>query len=116
MDKGFSKTENRKVKRRRYTVEFKKEAVKCVILEGQDAQEVAERLGVSSSLLYRWKREYLEEQAESPQGEQADPMSPKEMAQELARLRKQLRESQQVNEILKKTVGYFAQEDRGGTN
>jgi len=82
MDKGFSKTENQNVKRRRYTVEFKRAAVKCVILEGQDAQEVAERLGINSNLLYRWKREYLEEQAEAAQEDRANPVNPKEMVQE----------------------------------
>jgi hypothetical protein len=33
------------------------------------------------------------------------------MAAEIARLRKQLGKSERINEILKKTVGYFAKEE-----
>ena len=67
-----------------------------------------QQLGVAENLLYRWKQEHLEElEASKPDGAQ----SPKEMAAEIADLRKQLAKSQRMNEILKKTVGYFSKED-----
>ena len=41
-----------------------------------------------------------------------EQMSPKEMAAELESLRQQLRRSERINEILKKTVGYFAKDEQ----
>ena len=79
-----------------------------LIIEGLSAKEVSEPLGVAENLLYRWKQEHLDElEASKPAGAQ----SPKEMAAEIAQLRKQLAKSQRMNEFLKKTVGYFAKEE-----
>ena len=79
-----------------------------LLIEGQSAKEVSQQLGVGTNLLYQWKREHLDElEASTPAGAQ----SPKEMAIEMAELRKQLAKSQRMNEILKKTVGYFSKDD-----
>ncbi len=60
------------------------------------------------NLLYRWKRDHIDElEASKPAGAQ----SPKEMAAEIELLRKQLAKSKRMNEILKKTVGYFSKEE-----
>jgi transposase len=46
--------------RRRFTDEFRRDAVQ-MLLEGHSAASVAERLGISSpTLLYRWKAQQLE--------------------------------------------------------
>src|SRR5271166_2541434 len=46
--------------RRRFTEEFRREAVQ-MMLDGHTAAAVAERLGLSGcSLLYRWKQEQLQ--------------------------------------------------------
>ena len=48
-------------KRRRFTREFKEEAVQ-MLLDGHSATSVADRLGLSGpNLLYRWKRELIGE-------------------------------------------------------
>ncbi len=79
-----------------------------LLIEGQSAKEVSQQLGVGENLLYRWKQEHLDElEASKPAGAQ----SPKEMAAEMAELRKQLAKSRRMNEILKKTVGYFSKDD-----
>ena len=95
--------------KRRYNIEFKKEAVQLMILDGLSASEVSTKLGVSANLLYRWKGIYLCD----PPGDAASkqPNSPKEMAAEIDRLRKELRRSERINQILKKTVGYFARDE-----
>ena len=96
------------MKRRKYTAEFKKDAVRMILIEGRKASEVSAQLGINTNQLYRWKREHLEslEATSSPvQG------SPAEMADENQRLRKELAHSVQINEILKKTVGYFAKDE-----
>ena len=96
------------MKRRKYTAEFKREEVRMMIMDGQTAREVAAQLGVNTNQLYRWKREHLESQGNSAPD---NPASPTEMAAEIDRLRKELARSGRINEILKKTVGYFARED-----
>ena len=48
-------------KRRRFTAEFKLEAVKMVVEQGRSAREVAEGLGISDTVIHRWKKKYLEE-------------------------------------------------------
>jgi len=48
-------------RRRSYPDEFKRDAVQ-MLLDGHTAQSVVERLGLSSAnVLYRWKREQLEQ-------------------------------------------------------
>ena len=96
------------MKKRHFTTEFKKDAARMLIIEGLSAQEVSDQLGVKASLLYRWKNEHLEElEASSPEG----TPNPKVMAAEMAELRKQLAKSQRMNQILKKTVGYFSKDE-----
>lgn len=98
------------MKRRRHSREFKKEAVRYMVMEGESATTVGERLGINTNLLYRWKGEFLEELAgETKENSQ---MSPRELATEIESLRKQLRRSERINEILKKTVGYFAKDEQ----
>ncbi|MBC2600540.1 transposase, partial [Puniceicoccus vermicola] len=90
---------------RRYTAEFKKEAVKMIIIEGTPVKEVSEQLGVPEGMLYSWRKKHLDDlEAEAPEGAQ----SPKAMAEELAQVRKELAKQKRMNEILKKTVGYFS--------
>jgi transposase len=94
--------------RRRYTAEFKKEAARMIIIDGTPVSEVAGQLGVGSQMLYRWKQEHLDElEIHTNPG----APSPKAMAEELAELRKELSKSRRMNEILKKTVGYFSKDD-----
>jgi transposase len=96
------------MKRRKYTTEFKREAARMMIMDGQTAGEVSAQLGVNTNQLYRWKREHLEglEASTTP-----NHGSPTEMAAEIDRLRKELARSGRINEILKKTVGYFAKDE-----
>lgn len=96
--------------KKRYSAEFKKEAVRLMVLEGLSAAEVSRKLGVSQGQVYKWKQAHLNELEEDAKGrEQA---SPKEMSAEIDRLRKELARAERINEILKKTVGYFAKDDQ----
>jgi transposase len=104
----FFYREDQNMTRRRYTAEFKKEAARIMIIDGTPVLEVSKQLGVSSQMLYRWKQEHLDElEVQAPCG----APSPKAMAEELAELRKELAKSRRMNEILKKTVGYFSKDD-----
>jgi len=104
----FSKLENTDLKKQRYTREFKKEAVRYIVLEGESVSAVAERLGVNANLLYSWKKAFVDEFESSRSGEGQPSL--KEAVVEIERLRKELRREQRANEILKKTVGYFAKD------
>ena len=91
--------------RRTYTREFKIEAAKLSYNSDKPVEEVAESLGVSQSSLNRWRREYREDpdQAFPGQGQQ------KERDAEVARLKKELKQAQMENEILKKAAAIFTQ-------
>ena len=62
MTKKAGRLEPPRPKRRReFTEEFRREAVQ-MLLDGHSAASVAERLGLAgTNLLYRWKREQLNE-------------------------------------------------------
>lgn len=96
------------MRKKRYTAEFKREASKMIIVDGTPVREVSVQLGVPEGVLYNWKKKHLEElEGSVPTGAQ----SPKAMADELAQLRKELAKQKRMNEILKKTVGYFSNVD-----
>lgn len=91
-----------------YSREFKIEAVKLSYNSDQSVEGIAEELGVSKSSLFRWRKEFGEDpdQAFLGKGQR------KERDEEIARLKKELREAQLENEILKKATAIFAQTKR----
>ena len=70
-----------------------------IIIDGTPVSEVSKLLGVSPSLLYNWKRRSLSELGSSAPAGADDPNA---MAEELARIRKELVQTKVINEILKK--------------
>jgi transposase len=84
---------------RRYSEEFKDEAVKQVLERGYPVREVSERLGVSSKSLYLWVRAA---RGDGTQGKLDDSR------QEIARLKAELRRVEEERDILKKAAAYFA--------
>ena len=65
------------MKGKRYTDEFKKEAVKQVTDRGYSVSEVAKRLGTTTHSLYLWLKKYGE-----PSPRQADKADLKRMTEE----------------------------------
>lgn len=92
-------------RRKSYTEEFKREAVKLVTEQGYQSAEAARRLGICRSLLDKWRRKYEAEFA----GTEASGLS-RDEKDELARLRKENRELRMEREILKKAAAFFAKE------
>ena len=86
--------------RRTYTREFKIEAAKLSYNSEKSVEEIAASLGVSQSSLHRWRLEYREDpdQAFPGKGHQ------KERDAEVTRLKKELKQAQLENEILKKAA------------
>jgi len=92
-------------KRRKYTREFKEDAVKLITEQGYQVAEAARNLGVNASVLGRWKRE-----VEAAEGESSGNGSPKAVQAELVRLRKENKRLRLEREILKKAAAFFAKE------
>lgn len=93
-----------KRKRRRFSREFKIEAVNLVIKEGNSIVDVARDLDLHPNTLGLWKSQLAQDPAHAFPGK--GHMKPEQ--QELHDLRKKVKMLQMENEILKKTVGYFA--------
>lgn len=93
------------MKRKQYSAEFKKEAAKMIIIEGTAVREVSEQLGVPEGVLYNWKVKHVKELGAS---QREGAPSTESMMQELTELRKELAKQKRMNEILKKTVGFFS--------
>ena len=90
--------------RRKYTREFKLEAVKQVVEHGRSVSEVAASLGVNRNLLTRWKSQLVAEGALAFPGQ--GRLS--EIEEENRRLRRELAIARQERDILKKAAAYFA--------
>lgn len=88
--------------RRKYTEDFKRDAVALVVEQGYKVAEAARSLDIGANLLGRWKREFEEEASGIRLG--ADER------EELKRLRKENRLLRMEKEILKKASQYFAKE------
>lgn len=95
-----------KQKRKKYTKEFKEEAVKLVTEQGYRISEAARNLGINENMLSRWKQEQLRKKENGgfePNGKNA-------LEVENRRLRKENKRLQMEREILKKAATFFAKE------
>src|SRR4051812_9576197 len=93
-----------KQKRRRFTAEYKSEAVKRLAESGKPLQEVAAALGVHVNQLRGWRNEHL------AAGSAEALTRQKVEAVELARLRREVKRLEQENEILERAAAFFARE------
>lgn len=94
--------------KRKYTREFKLEAVRLV-QKGSSASRVAEQLGIRSDMLRHWRQqveasELSETEVFPGQGRVANA------EQEVRRLRRELELVTQERDFLKKAAAYFAKE------
>jgi transposase len=93
-------------KRRSYTPEFKREAVKLITEKGYSVAEAARTLGIHETLLRSWKQTLQE------QGDQAFPGNGRLPAieEELRQLRADNKRLLAERDILKKAAAFFARE------
>ncbi len=88
--------------RRRFTTEFKAQAVKRVLDGGKPLVEVATELGVSTGQLSTWRTEHLAAgSAEALAARQAE-------AAEMQRLKRENKRLEEENLILRKAAAFFA--------
>lgn len=93
-------------KRRRYSREFKLEAVRLVDLSEDPVADIAKELGLKPSLLYQWRQMY------STKGDASFPGSGRQrgIEEENTRLKRELAKIKEERDILKKAATYFAKE------
>ena len=88
--------------KQRYPEEFKIEAVKQITERGHKVADVSARLGVSQHSLYQWiKAGQMSPNQRQVQGSQAD---------EMRRLKAELKRVTEERDILKKAAAYFAKQ------
>jgi len=98
-------------KYRKYSREFKVEAVKMVTEGGHKVSEVSRDLGIHENLIYKWRKLFSDDGDESFPGK--GRLKPSD--EEFHRLKRELSKARQERDILKKALAYFAEEDRRGS-
>lgn len=91
-------------KRKKYSKEFKEDAVRLIEESGLSVKEISEDLGVSAHLLYKWRRAYLSNGAEAFTGN--GDMNP--VDKEKRRLEREISDLKLERDILKKALGIFS--------
>jgi len=94
--------------KRSYTPEFRADAVRLIFEQGRSVADVARNLDVPMTTLHGWMRDAKKG---GPVGSRR--RSPEQ--EEIARLRRELRNVTEERDILKKAAAYFASSRRGGT-
>ncbi len=84
--------------RKRFTQEFKQDAIRQVTERGYPVAEVAARLGVSTHSLYKWIQDQKARDGGAESGRD----------EEVRRLKAELRRVTEERDILKKAAAYFA--------
>jgi len=93
--------------RRRFSPEFKLEAVKLVKEGGVGITEAARDLGVHDTSLRRWLKQFDIDHGDGPSGALTT-----EEKEELCRLRREVRTLRMEREVLKKATAFFAKESK----
>jgi transposase len=94
-------------RRKRYSAEFKRQALRRADEPGVTDALVCEELGVSTRQLRRW-RDALEEHGP----EEAFPGHGKSRDEELTRLKRELSKVKQERDFLKEAARFFAKESK----
>jgi len=94
--------------RRRFSREFKIEAVRLAREEGVPISQVARDLGVGDGVLRRWKQQYEEDPTHAFGG--FGRVAPRD--EELVRVKRELARVKRERDFLKSAAVFFAKESR----
>jgi len=92
--------------RRKFTPEYKAEAVQFVVSSGQPVAEVARNLGIVEGTLGNWVAKARES------GQVTEPELDVSERAELQRLRKELQQVKMERDFLKKAAAFFASQNQ----
>jgi len=93
--------------RRRFTDEFKLEAVRLIRESGRPVAQVARELGISDNVLYRWRSE--QQQIESQGGTRQSVRAEQD---ELTRLKRENETLRKERDFLQRAAAFFARESQ----
>ncbi len=94
-------------KRRHFTNEYKKNAVKLVTEKGLPVDKVARDLDIHPNVLHAWRRKFFHKGDDAFVGKG----NPKPEEAELKKLRKKLAEVEEERDILKKALTVFSKQN-----
>ena len=92
--------------KRKYSAEFKREALELASQPGQTVTGVAAHLGIGAGLIHRWRREI------SSHGHQAFVGQGTARDEETMALRRELAQVKKERDFLKSAAAYFARDDK----
>ena len=98
--------QNKLTKRKQFSSDFKREAVRLVTENGLSIAQVARDLGLNDNMVSRWKQEATQN------GQRAFPGQGHPQDEELSRLRREVEVLRQEREILKKAISIFSTPSR----
>ena len=90
-------------RRRKFTEQYRQDAVELWRTSGRSAAEIAKQLGIRADLLYAWGNKTR------PPGAAAPARSPEELARENAALREEVERLREQRDILKKSLGILSE-------
>jgi transposase len=93
------------ISRKRYSREFKIEAVRLLLEGGSGLAQTARDLNINRTMLSGWRKQYLED----PEGAFLGSGHRKSQEKEVQQLRKEIEELREEREILKKVLAYYGE-------
>jgi len=94
------------VRRRKFSDEYKREAVRLATQPGVTKSQVAQELGINANLLGRWCRDYAANGAAAFRG-QGRPRD-----EEMASLKRELSRVKKERDFLREAATFFAKESK----
>ena len=94
------------VQRRKYDPDFKRNAVRLSDEPGRTVIEVADNLGISKHLLYKWRRELRLKEGLAFPGHGREALTDQE--KRIRELEKKLSDAEMERDILKKAMAIFS--------
>ena len=89
---------------RKFDKEFKMQAIKMVLEEGNPIVEVVKKLEINQGQIHKWKQKYKADGPEAFPGKGHES----EAEEEIKRLKKELADAEEERDILKKAVAIFS--------
>jgi transposase len=102
--------------RRKFDETFKREALNHWRSSGKSAAQVASDLGISSNLLFSWKRRLEPEAAGGKAAGGSRPATLEEAHAQIARQEREIARLREQRDILKKTLGIFSEPPPSAAN